>query len=206
MRYDSVPTVTVSNMVPLNDMVMPQEISLDLSLRKKIVIRPLLQRNALSSVRPSSKPLVVGTSIFSRKYSERSVVATPNINSKAKDPPKAVQKQLAVTSRSTTPPKRSRVSDTARVAKLGKAKEAMTQAFLGKRCQMLAVQKPVSNFVSTVALSNEGSSLSQFSEEYAKCGCNINGRPQCQRCRFLRLTDRFCNLVNAQCEKWNMQM
>ncbi|KIM45317.1 hypothetical protein M413DRAFT_441998 [Hebeloma cylindrosporum] len=44
-----------------------------------------------------------------------------------------------------------------------------------------------------------------YAAECANCPCSAQGPPPCQRCRLLLLADRFCNLVDTQCEKWKSE-
>ncbi|TFK17141.1 hypothetical protein FA15DRAFT_676271 [Coprinopsis marcescibilis] len=51
--------------------------------------------------------------------------------------------------------------------------------------------------------SSTSSNHSVYSDELDKCPCTLPGRSECQRCEILRLADRFCVVVSAQCEKWD---
>ncbi|KAF8871868.1 hypothetical protein CPB84DRAFT_1800299 [Gymnopilus junonius] len=203
MRYDSVLTLNNSTSVLAGQKT--DEISLDLSSRSKIVIRPLLQRQAPSIA--TGKAVIPGRSIFSSKSNKKTDAESPVVDARHPEPAKSVLKASRTSSHSTTPPKRDRSSGPARDGKLEKAKLAKAHATVEKRVR---IAEPSETVVTTLPCPKPAVSCpaacSPYAEECAKCDCTVNGAPPCQRCQLLLLADKFCDLVYQQCERWNIQI
>lgn len=150
-------------------------VNLDLTSRSKIVIRPRCKEYALKQ-RTARRTLACFTSVNS--HVEHTETEWQNSFTK--------ERSEEGTKEGPSSPKNSKVAE-GRVDK-------PTKASLPRVTQNLPPPAPVPTPTS-----------STYAEEIAKCGCTTNGSEECKRCRILRLADRFCSVVTAQCEKWNLE-
>ncbi|KAF8973039.1 hypothetical protein BDZ97DRAFT_1752087 [Flammula alnicola] len=172
----------------------PEGINLDLSSRNKIVIRTKRKETA------HPKGVTQGPSVFSHKVKTARPASELASDATVEDPepPKVVQRPVVEPLRSIAPSKRPTITEIGRVKRDARVVQA---AIVTEKKS----KKPVKIPPPKLTLPKEGD-LSQYAEEYAKCGCARKGLLRCQRCKLFRLAERFCNLIDLQREKWKAEI
>ncbi|KAF8160725.1 hypothetical protein B0H34DRAFT_349629 [Crassisporium funariophilum] len=189
MRHEFLPSTGNDN---LDDISKTHTINLDLSSRSKIVIHA--QAKDTTKQRTSGRTLLA-RSIFKTL---RETVAGPSAP-KCNATPEIERRSSSVLHRVT--PITMAVIEGKRVERLARVKE-VTGRIEKKPVKRVASPPRSIQILPSTPIQPKIHAPSPYADEYAKCGCTKNGGETCPRCRLMQLSDRFCDLVDFQCEKW----
>ncbi|KAH9485541.1 hypothetical protein JR316_0002451 [Psilocybe cubensis] len=183
MGYSSDSTLPAG--VVAEEIVKHDGINLDLSSRKKIVIMPMLNKEATARSKSGAPPktLILGTSVFSRmKVTKKN----QRINADAASNKQHLTRPCVekVGDMETEDVLSSIEFECDPKAAIPMATSACTKGADAVECEA-ALQ---SRKVEINPLPLEQDEPSPYADEYAKCGCRLD-ETQCPRCRILKLTD-----------------
>ncbi|KAF9010599.1 hypothetical protein BDQ17DRAFT_1405931 [Cyathus striatus] len=183
-------------------------IDLDLNARKKIVIETVRGKDATAKLKERAAKRRNPLAGFSSADSLKKVASIPATQSSPKEHDPMCKRDTAA--ETTT---KSQLLDILTATKTTEADFPLAFPTRSKaRVKEGRIEKsnraPEAMPVPSMCVSSADSvqpRVPPYYNTYKDCPCTRGGRPECPRCRLLRLADRFCTIVDVQCEKMGIE-